>query len=90
MATSVGVVALQALPAPDWSARASEEYVAPVSELEAQLQAIFQEVLGQQRVSTQADFFAIGGNSLQARLTHQCFTQRSCQCRPACAWRSMQ
>ena len=57
----------QALPLPDWSACAAEEYVAPASELEARLQAIFQEVLGQQRVSTQADFFAIGGNSLQAR-----------------------
>ena len=55
----------KALPAPDWGAGAVEEYVAPASELEAQLQAIWQEVLGQERVSTQADFFAIGGNSLQ-------------------------
>ena len=60
-----GKVDRKALPEPEWSSVAAEEYVAPASELEAQLQAIFQEVLGQQRVSTQADFFAIGGNSLQ-------------------------
>ena len=55
----------KALPAPDWGAGAVQEYVAPASELEAQLQAVFQEVLGQERVSTQADFFSIGGTSLQ-------------------------
>ena len=59
----------RALPAPDWGAAAAEEYVAPASELEAQLQAIWQEVLGQERVSTRADFFAVGGNSLQVART---------------------
>lgn len=44
---------------------AEPQYVAPVGELEAQLQATWQDVLGQENVSTQADFFAIGGNSLQ-------------------------
>ena len=67
----------RALPAPDWGTRTVEEYVAPASELEAQIQAVWQEVLGQERVSTQADFFAIGGNSLQVRRpalhsTHRC------------------
>ena len=57
----------KALPAPDWGAGAVEEYVAPASELEAQIQAVWQEVLGQQRISTQADFFSVGGNSLQVR-----------------------
>ena len=60
-----GKVDRKALPEPEWSSVAAEEYVAPISELEKQLQAIFHEVLGQQRVSTQADFFAVGGNSLQ-------------------------
>ena len=43
--------------------------MAPASKLEEQLQAVWQEVLGQERVSTQSDFFTIGGNSLQARRT---------------------
>ena len=60
-----GKVDRKALPEPDWSSMAVEEYVAPVSELEAQLQAILQDVLGQERISTQADFFSVGGNSLQ-------------------------
>ena len=60
-----GKVDRKALPEPVWSSMATEEYVAPVSELEAQLQAIFRNVLGQERVSTQADFFSLGGNSLQ-------------------------
>jgi len=29
---------------------------------------VWQRVLGRERISTQADFFAVGGNSLQARL----------------------
>ena len=55
----------KALPPPDWGAGVAEEYVAPVNKLEAQIQAVWQEVLGQERVSAHADFFAIGGNSLQ-------------------------
>ena len=56
------------LPQPDWGTGVIEEYVAPASKLEAQLQAVWQEVLGQERVSTQANFFALGGNSLQVCL----------------------
>ena len=63
-----GKISRSALPPPEWGAGAAEEYVAPVNELEAQLQAVWQEVLGRERVSTQADFFAVGGNSLQVRL----------------------
>jgi len=58
----------RALPAPDWGAGAAEEYVAPAGELEAQLQAVWLEVLGRERISAQADFFAVGGNSLQVLL----------------------
>ncbi len=57
----------KALPVPDWGAGAAE-YVAPASELEARLQAVWQEVLGRERISAQADFFAVGGNSLQVPL----------------------
>ena len=63
-----GKISRKVLPQPDWSTAASEEYVAAVSELEAQLQALWQDVLGQERISTQSDFFGIGGNSLQACL----------------------
>ena len=55
----------RALPAPEWGSPADEEYVAPANELEAQIQAIWQDMLGQERVSTHAGFFAAGGNSLQ-------------------------
>lgn len=57
----------KALPEPDWTTAASEEYVAPASKLEARLQAIWHDVLGQEPISTQSDFFSVGGNSLQAR-----------------------
>ena len=60
-----GKVDRKALPEPAWGSVATEEYVAPVSELEVQLQTIFQNVLSQERVSTQADFFTVGGTSLQ-------------------------
>jgi len=58
----------RALPAPDWRTPQAAEYVAPVTALEARLQAIWQDVLGREPISTQADFFGLGGNSLQARL----------------------
>ena len=61
----------KALPAPEWGAGAVQEYIAPASDLEAQLQAIWQELLGQERVSTHADFFSIGGTSLQVSC-HEC------------------
>jgi len=75
-----GKISRAALPAPDWGAGAADEYVAPAGELEAQLQAVWQEVLGRERISAQADFFAIGGNSLQARA---CTSARRADGRPA-------
>ncbi|MFP3615460.1 phosphopantetheine-binding protein, partial [Paraburkholderia sp. SIMBA_050] len=42
------------------------DHVAPANALEAQLTAIWQEVLGQARISTTANFFELGGNSLSA------------------------
>ncbi len=57
----------KALPLPDWGSRVAEEYVAPVNEVEERLQAVWQDVLNQERISTHEDFFAVGGNSLQVR-----------------------
>lgn len=57
----------KALPQPDWGNRVAEEYVAPVNEVEERLQAVWQDVLNQERISTHEDFFAVGGNSLQVR-----------------------
>ena len=57
----------RALPAPDWGAGGTEDYVGPANETEARVQRVWQEVLGQERISTREDFFAAGGNSLQAR-----------------------
>ena len=58
-----------ALPLPDWAA-ADAVYTAPINGLEAQLQAIFAEVLHRDRVGTQADFFTMGGNDVMVR--HPC------------------
>ncbi len=75
-----------ALPLPDWAA-ADAVYVAPVNGLEAQLQAVWQEVLDRDRISTQSDFFAIGGNDTKVAphtfLCKCCFVSAI----PACSYR---
>ena len=48
------------------AAAAAEEYVAPRSDLEAAVQAAWQDVLGFERISMESDFFRIGGNSIMA------------------------
>ncbi len=58
----------KALPAPAWRSHEAAQYVAPANELEAGLQAVWQQVLGRERISTADDFFAVGGNSLQVPL----------------------
>ena len=57
----------RALLPPDWSARVAEEYVAPVNTFQERVQAVWQDVLGQELISTHEDFFAAGGNSLQVQ-----------------------
>ncbi|TNH43059.1 non-ribosomal peptide synthetase [Photorhabdus luminescens] len=54
----------RALPEPVWGNK--EEYVAPRNALETRLCAIWQTVLGLERVSIDDNFFRIGGNSLMA------------------------
>ena len=52
---------------PDWAALAqADEYVAPRTELERAVQAVWLEVLGLEQVSVESDFFRIGGNSIMA------------------------
>ena len=56
---------------PNWqsaaSAGAEEEYEPPSSPLEEKIQKVWQEVLGQEKISVAADFFQIGGNSLRVK-----------------------
>ena len=71
--TPNGKLDRRALPAPDY-ADAQHEFVAPRNELETQLAAIWQAVLGSKRVATEQsrgigvydNFFALGGHSLLA------------------------
>ncbi|MBF6482176.1 non-ribosomal peptide synthetase, partial [Nocardia cyriacigeorgica] len=52
-----------ALPAPQ---RGTAEYTAPATPVEQAVAAVFTELLGQQRIGRDDDFFALGGNSLIA------------------------
>ncbi|MDF0734272.1 non-ribosomal peptide synthetase [Pseudomonas entomophila] len=58
-----GKVERKALPAPTWQQR---EHVAPQTELQHQVAAIWREVLNLPRVGLTDDFFALGGHSLLA------------------------
>ncbi|TCP59170.1 amino acid adenylation domain-containing protein [Tumebacillus sp. BK434] len=65
--TPSGKVNRVALPAPDAATgQAERPYVAPRTEVEARLAAIWQEVLRLERVSADAHFFELGGHSLLA------------------------
>ena len=70
---------------PDWSSAAAgaaeEEYEAPGSQLEEAIQAVWQEVLGQDRISVTSDFFAIGGNSLRVSHNSPSHARSSLGCR---------
>ncbi|MEW2019627.1 amino acid adenylation domain-containing protein, partial [Rhodococcus sp. NPDC076796] len=55
----------KALPAPDFASQV-QEYRAPSTETEIALVSIFETVLGIERVGVDDDFFALGGNSLNA------------------------
>ncbi len=62
--TPNGKVDRRALPDPDTRGTPEEIYVAPQSELEQTLAAIWQEVLGLERVGLHDNFFDLGGHSL--------------------------
>jgi amino acid adenylation domain-containing protein len=61
-----GKVDRRALPAPDTSRQVDSEYVAPSTETELLVAAIWQEVLGVAQVGVTDDFFEMGGHSLLA------------------------
>jgi amino acid adenylation domain-containing protein len=61
-----GKIDRKALPPPGADAAAGRRYHAPQTELERQLAAIVADVLGEAQVGVHDDFFALGGNSLQA------------------------
>lgn len=63
--TISGKVDKLALPEPDFIL-SDEEYMGPHTEMEAELCAIWQEVLGLDRVGVRDEFFRIGGNSILA------------------------
>ncbi|WP_342210364.1 non-ribosomal peptide synthase/polyketide synthase [Xenorhabdus stockiae] len=54
----------QALPAPDLSALAVQDYQVPIGEVEITLAQIWQQLLGLEKVSRHDNFFALGGHSL--------------------------
>ncbi|WP_166246622.1 phosphopantetheine-binding protein, partial [Paenibacillus turpanensis] len=66
--TANGKLDRKALPEPDGRMAAGGEYVAPRSEKEAQLAAIWQELLQAERVGVRDDFFVLGGHSLKATM----------------------
>ncbi|WP_335337256.1 amino acid adenylation domain-containing protein [Chania multitudinisentens] len=60
-----GKIDRQRLPAPEYT-HAEREYVAPESEQERQLCALWQEALQQETIGVTDDFFACGGSSILA------------------------
>ncbi|MEM8961757.1 MAG: non-ribosomal peptide synthase/polyketide synthase, partial [Acidobacteriota bacterium] len=62
--TRNGKVDRRALPAPEWQDKS--EYVAPSTDTERTVAAIYADVLGVERVGRHDDFFATGGHSLLA------------------------
>ncbi|WP_083629583.1 non-ribosomal peptide synthetase [Tenacibaculum agarivorans] len=62
--TSNGKLNRKALPEPETSALSTQNYVAPRNETEAQIVAIWQEILGVEKVGIYDDFFELGGHSL--------------------------
>jgi amino acid adenylation domain-containing protein len=61
-----GKVDRNALPAPQWQGPASSGYLAPRSDAERQLVALWEEVLQRRPIGVTDDFFALGGDSLLA------------------------
>ena len=64
--TANGKIDKLALPPADFSQQASTGYVAPRNETEIKLAAIWQQLLGKERIGIHDDFFMVGGHSLLA------------------------
>ncbi len=64
--TPAGKIDRQALPAPSFESSGGDEYVAPQTDAERALQAIWAEVLGRENPGVQDNFFVHGGHSLKA------------------------
>ncbi|MCP4157192.1 MAG: hypothetical protein GY757_56295, partial [bacterium] len=69
----------KALPEPKRQrALASDAYIAPSNDLEKQLAAIWGDILGQEKIGTNENFFALGGDSITAnqavaRIRKECY-----------------
>jgi acyl-coenzyme A synthetase/AMP-(fatty) acid ligase/acyl carrier protein len=64
--TPNGKVDRQALPKPEVDGASDQGYVAPRTEVEQKIAAVWQEVLNSERVGVNDDFFNLGGHSLLA------------------------
>ncbi|MCA0756969.1 amino acid adenylation domain-containing protein [Paenibacillus sp. N4] len=66
--TAHGKVDRKQLPAPQAGGYLEQEPTAPRNEWETKLAAVWQEVLGLERISVRESFFALGGHSLKATI----------------------
>nr|WP_083858705.1 non-ribosomal peptide synthetase [Paenibacillus sp. OSY-SE] len=64
--TPNGKIDRKALPAPEGSAHTGTDYVAPRTEAEKTLAAVWQAVLGAERVGLMDHFFELGGDSIKS------------------------
>ncbi|WP_187626250.1 amino acid adenylation domain-containing protein, partial [Pseudomonas congelans] len=64
--TPNGKLDRKALPAPDSDALINREYEAPQGEIETQIAAVWQDLLGVARIGRHDNFFELGGHSLLA------------------------
>ena len=64
--TANGKIDKRALPDPDATEILSDQYIAPTSEMEKKLVAIWQDILHLERVGIHDNFFELGGHSLLA------------------------
>ena len=64
--TPNGKIDRKALPVPGAEAYSKKDYIAPASETEKKLAAIWEDVLGLEKIGVQDEFFYLGGNSLNA------------------------